>query len=78
MRERAEQIVDALIEGWFRDRWNDVKSATGIGHDNDGLGKNTEKGWKPRYNGNLPDRRPPVRRRPPPPSGPGEKTWNLG
>ena len=45
----AEKIVDALLEGWWRDRWDDVKSITGIGHDSFGLGKNTEKGWKPKY-----------------------------
>lgn len=52
MRKIAEQIVDSLIEGkigdWLSDRWNDVKVATGIGHDSFGLGK-ADKGFKPKY-----------------------------
>lgn len=53
MRKIAEQIVDSLIEGrvtdWLSDRWQDIKAVTGIGSDEFGMGKNTEKGWKPKY-----------------------------
>lgn len=56
MRKLAEQIVDGLIEGrvgdWFADKWNDIKVATGIGHDSFGLGK-ADKGFKPRYGGKI-------------------------
>jgi len=46
----AETVVDALLdENWFRDRWEDVKAATGIGSDETGLKRNTEKGWRPKY-----------------------------
>ena len=53
MRHTAEQIVDAMLEGrvgdWLSGKWNDVKAVTGIGNDSFGMGKNTEKGWKPTY-----------------------------
>lgn len=50
----AEKIVSVLLgEGkvsdWLYGKWQDVKSITGVGHDSFGLGKNTEKGWKPKY-----------------------------
>lgn len=46
----AEKIVELLLdEGWLSDRWNDVKRITSIGHDEYGLGKNTEKGWVPKH-----------------------------
>ena len=48
MRPIAEKIVDALLEGWFSDRWEDFKDFTGIGRDMMGLGK-PEKGFKPKY-----------------------------
>jgi hypothetical protein len=63
----AEQIVDDLLEGrvgeWFADKWNDVKVATGIGHDSFGLGK-AEKGFKPKYGSNFSGtaRKKPIRR----------------
>jgi hypothetical protein len=50
VKDLAHKIVDTMLdENWFRDRWEDVKAATGIGSDTTGLGKNTEKGWKPSY-----------------------------
>jgi hypothetical protein len=55
----AEKIVDALLdEGWFSDRWADLKAATGIGHDSFGLGKNTEPGWTPSYGRRVAARSP--------------------
>lgn len=72
----AQKIVDDLIEGkvgdWFADKWNDVKVATGIGHDSFGMGK-PEKGFKPKYKPgrNLPPRKPVTR------SETGEHTWNI-
>lgn len=57
--------------------WNTFKATTGIGHDEYGLGKNTEKGWKPKFD-------PPSvkeiirknrRRKQPPPEDP--KTWDI-
>jgi hypothetical protein len=77
----AHTIVDALLdENWFSDRWQDVKAVTGIGQDSLGLGKNTERGWKPKYGPTgtefiSKDQKP--RRRVPPPSDTGEKVWEL-
>jgi hypothetical protein len=66
-----------LSENWFSDRWADIKAVTGIGSDSLGLGKNTEKGWKPRYGkSQAPAPKKPVRRRPP---GEGDtRTWEIG
>lgn len=86
----AERIVDTLLsEGWFSDRWNDIKAATGIGHDSFGLGKNTEPGWKPSYGRRVSARTPEdeerlrkkheeiMRRRFLRRDQPGEQTWEL-
>ena len=80
MMKLAEQIVDALLEGWFADRWNDVKVATGIGHDSFGMGRNTQRGWKPNYkpgakkSGDTTFIKRPVK---PHPRASGERTWEL-
>jgi hypothetical protein len=72
----AEQIVDDLLEGkvgdWISNRWQDIKTATGIGHDQFGMGK-PEKGFKPKYGATqrTPQRKS-VRRAPD-----SEKTWNV-
>lgn len=83
MRQLAEQIVDALVEGrvrdWLSDRWSDIKNVTGIGQDEFGLGKNTEKGWKPKYgptSGNTTFIKRPVKAKPRQ-EPPGEKTWEI-
>jgi len=77
----ADQIVDAIIEGrvkdWLSDRWDAVKNVTGIGTDEFGMGKNTEKGWKPKYgpiSGTYAKR--PVRAKPRQ-DEPGPKTWDI-
>jgi len=53
MAVTAQQIVDELTEGRFRDFLSNaaekVKDVTGIGRDEFGMKKNTEKGWKPNY-----------------------------
>jgi len=81
MRQIAEQIVDAMLEGrvkdWLSDKWNSVKAVTGIGGDEFGLGKNTEPGWKPKYGPTgttFIQKKKPLRR---PPPEPGEKTWDI-
>ena len=72
----AEQIVDDLLEGkvgdWIADRWQDIKTVTGIGHDEFGLGK-PDKGFKPKYGTTQ---LPPAKRKPSN-RPPGEKTWNI-
>ena len=83
MRELAENIVDALLEGrvtdWLKDRWGDVKYFTGIGYDEYGMGK-PEKGFKPKFRSqvgsHMPDLRRPTRYTSPKSSG--EKTWKVG
>jgi hypothetical protein len=84
MRQIAEQIVDAMLEGrvkdWLSDKWNSVKAVTGIGGDEFGLGKNTEKGWKPKYgpvsSGGTTFIKRPVRAKPRQ-DEPGPKTWDI-
>lgn len=83
MRSIARQIVEKLLddrpvdEGWLGDRWNDIKVATGIGHDEFGMGKNTEKGWRPKFRGKFlgSTTKPKTRRTPPPQTG--ERTWEV-
>jgi hypothetical protein len=79
MRQDAEQIVDRLLEkNWLRNRWHDIKAVTGIGHDLTGLGKNVEKGWKPKFGGptatNVKSHKLEVEPKPEEP----EKTWEIG
>jgi hypothetical protein len=78
----ATKIVDAMLsEGWFSDRWAGVKSVAGIGSDEYGLGKNTEKGWKPRYGPSgtrFTHKNDKPRRRTEPSRDTGEKTWEIG
>lgn len=75
----AQQIVDELTEGRFRDFLSNaaekVKDVTGIGRDEFGMGKNTEKGWKPKYAVNQTKK--PVAPRKEIRSITGEKTWEL-
>jgi hypothetical protein len=78
VKQLAEKIVDALLEGWLRDRWEDVKELTGIGYDEYGLGKNVEKGWKPKFRGQVSPLRQNTRVRRRPPGAPGDKTWEIG
>ena len=85
MRSVAQQIVEKLlddrpvdegIKDWLSNKWNDVKAVTGIGTDEFGLGKNTEKGWKPKFNGKyLGSTTKPKARRTPPPTG--ERVWEV-
>ena len=69
-----------LSEGWFADRWAGIKDLTGIGQDSLGLGKNTEKGWKPKYGPSgtrfIHKNEKPKRRIEP--RDTGEKTWEIG
>lgn len=37
------------LRGRLSSAWNSFKAVTGIGHDEFGMGKNTEPGWKPKY-----------------------------
>ena len=70
-----------LSEGWFADRWYDIKDLTGIGQDSLGLGKNTEKGWKPKYGSTgttLMRKNSKLKRRIEPSRDTGEKTWEIG
>lgn len=84
MRQIAEQIVDALLErrviDWVIGKVNDVKAFTGIGTDSMGLGKNTEKGWKPKY-GKKPEYGPTgtIFITKPKPRAPesGPRTWDI-
>jgi hypothetical protein len=79
MRHTAEKLVDALLEGrvtsWLSDLIQGAKNLTGIGHDSLGMGKNTEKGWKPKY-GPVGSAYAP-KKKPARPAGDGNKTWNL-
>lgn len=84
MRSTAQQIVEKLLDDipldewmadWIKDKWNDVKAVTGIGSDEFGLGKNTEKGWKPKYGQSSPRQRVP---RPRTRQDPKTKVWNVG
>ena len=76
----AQQIVDELTEGRFRDFLSNaaekVKDVTGIGRDDFGMGKNIEKGWKPKFDGKKvgPAVKRPVSKRQ---ESPGEKVWEL-
>ena len=79
MRKTAEQIVDAMLEGrvkdWLSDKWQSVKVATGIGHDEFGMGK-PEKGFKPKYgpvSATYTQKKTPVRRSP----DTDQKTWSI-
>lgn len=75
----AEHVVNALLDGrvkdWVSDRWQDLRVATGIGHDEFGLGK-AEKGFKPRFDAHIgSDYRPLPKNRKGPPKR--EKVWGL-
>ena len=77
----ATKMVDAMLsEGWFADRWAGIKDLTGSGQDSLGLGKNTEKGWKPKYGPSgtrfIHKNEKPKRRIEP--RDTGEKTWEIG
>lgn len=78
----AQQVVDELTEGRFRDFLSNaadrVKDLTGIGQDSFGLGKNTEKGWKPKYDGKRVGTAPAAKRIIKRQEPPGEKTWDIG
>lgn len=70
----AKQIVDGILdEGWLSAGWEGIKRLTGLGHDSFGLGKNTEKGWKPKYGARDSAKRP-IRREPPKEN----TTWDIG
>lgn len=73
-----DKPLDEGVRDWLRDKWNDVKAVTGIGSDEFGLGKNTEKGWKPRFDGRYlgSTTKPKSKRNPPPETG--EKVWTIG
>ena len=65
-----------LSENWFSDRWADIKAVTGVGQDSLGLGKNTEKGWRPKY---RVDKKDSAKKYPRRTSGEdsGTKAWKL-
>jgi len=83
VKSLAQEVVDVLLdENWFSDRWADVKELTGLGQDSMGLGKNTEKGWKPSYARSAPPTSPEAKEklrkaRKSSQREPGEKVWEL-
>ncbi|MGV0949126.1 MAG: hypothetical protein ACOYB3_00380 [Azonexus sp.] len=72
-------MLEGRVKDWLSDRWNSVKAVTGIGGDEFGLGKNTEKGWKPKYghtSGRTGITKLTARSRPRQ-DEPGPKTWDI-
>ena len=67
-------MLDEGVGEFLKSAVDTVKDVTGIGRDEFGLEKNTEKGWKPKYATDPHKKYTPKPKRTAPPAG---GTWNI-